>query len=108
MQFVRHPNAHLGSEITCKPRRRPMTPEARIHAEADQLGARWREDPRWHGIERTYGAAEGVRLRGSIVPEQALARPGGERLGGLVQGDQPVRGLRALTRPPAVPAGRAG
>ena len=51
-----------------------MTPEARIQAQADQLEARWRDDPRWSGIERTYTAEQVVRLRGSVVPEHTLAR----------------------------------
>ena len=57
-----------------------MTPDARIQAEADQLEARWRDDPRWAGVKRTYGAADAVRLRGSVVPEHTLARNGAERL----------------------------
>ncbi len=47
-----------------------------------QIGStsRWRDDPRWQGIERTYTAEEVVRLRGSVVPEHTLARLGAERL----------------------------
>src|SRR3989442_14852645 len=74
-----------------------MTPEARIQAEADQLEARWRDDPRWQGIERTYGAADVVRLRGSVVPEHTVARLGAERLWELLQRDQPTRALGAIT-----------
>ena len=62
-----------------------MTPEARIQAQADQLDARWRDDPRWQGIERTYGALDVVRLRGSVVPESTLARLGAERLWELLR-----------------------
>src|SRR5437868_3600561 len=63
---------------------------------------------RWKGIQRTYGAAEVVRLRGSIVPEQTLARLGAERLWELLQGEEPVRALGALTGGQAVQAVRAG
>src|SRR3954465_6739636 len=74
-----------------------MTPDARIQAQADQLGARWRDDGRWQGIERTYTATDVVRLRGSVQPEATLARLGAERLWELLQRPQPVRALGALT-----------
>ena len=86
-----------------------MNPEARIHAEADQLAARWRDDTRWSDIERTYGAADVVRLRGSVVPESTFARLGAERLWELLQrGDAPVRALGALTGGQAVQMVKAG
>jgi isocitrate lyase len=85
-----------------------MTPDARIQAEADQLDARWRDDPRWAGIERTYEAAEVVRLRGSVCPEQTLARLGAERLWELLQRDEPVRALGAITGGQAVQMVKAG
>jgi isocitrate lyase len=86
-----------------------MNPEARIQAEADQLDARWRDDPRWQGIERSYTAAEVIRLRGSVVPEHTLARLGAERLWGLLQRpERPVRALGALTGGQAVQMVKAG
>ena len=57
-----------------------MKPKIRIQGEADRLSFHWRDDPRWQGIERTYTAEQVVRLRGSVVPEQTLARLGAERL----------------------------
>jgi isocitrate lyase len=86
-----------------------MNPEARIQAEADQLEARWRDDTRWSEIERTYGAADVIRLRGSVVPESTFARLGAERLWELLQrGDAPVRALGALTGGQAVQMVKAG
>jgi isocitrate lyase len=85
-----------------------MTPDARIQAEADQLEARWRDDPRWAGVERTYGAADVARLRGSVVPEHTLARNGAERLWELLQRDEPVRALGAMTGGQAVQMVKAG
>jgi isocitrate lyase len=85
-----------------------MNPEARIQAEADQLAARWRDDTRWTGIERTYGAADVIRLRGSVVPENTFARLGAERLWELLQRDRPVRALGALTGGQAVQMVKAG
>src|SRR3954451_20065812 len=85
-----------------------MTPEARMQAEADQLEARWRDDPRWGGVERTYTAADVVRLRGSVVPEHTLARLGAERLWELRGREEPVRALGALTGGQAVQMVKAG
>src|SRR6266446_3422008 len=85
-----------------------MTPDVRIQAEADQLEARWRDDARWSGIERTYGPADVVRLRGSVVPEHTLARNGAERLWELLRREQPVRALGALTGGQAVQMVKAG
>jgi isocitrate lyase len=85
-----------------------MTPAARIQAQADQLDARWRDDPRWQGIERSYTATDVVRLRGSVVPEATLARVGAERLWELLQREEPVRALGALTGGQAVQMVKAG
>jgi isocitrate lyase len=85
-----------------------MNPEARIQAEADQLSARWRDEARWTGIERTYAAEDVVRLRGSVVPEHTFARLGAERLWDLLQREQPVRALGALTGGQAVEMVKAG
>jgi isocitrate lyase len=85
-----------------------MTPEARIQAEADQLDARWRDDPRWQGVQRSYAATDVVRLRGSVVPEQTLARLGAERLWELLASERPVRALGAMTGGQAVQMARAG
>ena len=85
-----------------------MTPEARIQVEADQLDARWRDDPRWNGIERSYSATDVVRLRGSVVPEHTLARLGAQRLWELLQREEPTRALGALTGGQAVQMVKAG
>jgi isocitrate lyase len=85
-----------------------MTPEARIQAAADQLEAAWRDAPRWQDVERTYGAADVVRLRGSVVPEHTVARLGAERLWELLRREQPTRALGALTGGQAVQMIKAG
>jgi isocitrate lyase len=85
-----------------------MTPDARIQAEADQLEARWRDDPRWSGVTRSYGATDVVRLRGSVVPEHTLARNAAERLWELLQREAPVRALGAMTGGQAVQMVKAG
>jgi isocitrate lyase len=85
-----------------------MEPDIRIQVEADRLTSRWSDDARWQGIERTYTAEQVVRLRGSVVPEQTLARLGAERLWELLQLGEPVRALGALTGGQAVQMVKAG
>src|SRR3954470_13466549 len=85
-----------------------MQPEIRIQAQTKDLEARWQQDARWAGIERTYAAADVVRLRGSVVPEQTLARLGAERLWELLGRAAPTRALGALTGGQAVQMVKAG
>jgi isocitrate lyase len=85
-----------------------MSQEGWIQEEAAKLEAEWRSEERWRGIERTYTAEQVVRLRGSVVPEHTLARLGAKRLWQLVQRDEPVRALGALTGGQAVQMVRAG
>ena len=79
-----------------------------IQDAAQVLETQWRTDDRWSGIERTYGAEDVVRLRGSVVEEHTLARLGAERLWQLIGAETPVRALGALTGGQAVQMVRAG
>ncbi len=80
-----------------------------MHEEVAQgFQAQWETDERWSGIERTYGAEDVIRLRGSVVEEHTLARLGAERLWHLIQSEEPVRALGALTGGQAVQMVRAG
>jgi isocitrate lyase len=85
-----------------------MTPELRIQEQADELEARWRGEPRWRGVERSYTGREVARLRGSVVPEHTVARLGAERLWELLRAERPVRALGALTGGQAVQMVKAG
>ncbi|MEJ2548044.1 MAG: isocitrate lyase [Gemmatimonadota bacterium] len=73
-----------------------------------ELERSWREDSRWKGIERGYDAVEVVKLRGSIVPENTLARRGAETLWELLTSGECVRALGALTGAQAVQMVQAG
>jgi isocitrate lyase len=73
-----------------------------------RLEAQWASDDRWTGIDRTYGAEEVVRLRGSVVPECTLARLGAERLWRLLTAGGYVNALGALTGGQAVQMVKAG
>ncbi|RCV57448.1 isocitrate lyase [Marinitenerispora sediminis] len=68
----------------------------------------WETRPRWAGIERTYTAADVVRLRGSVTEEHTLARLGAERLWELLHTEDYVNTLGALTGNQAVQQVRAG
>ncbi len=77
-------------------------------SQVTELRRRWATDPRWAGIERTYGAAEVIRLRGSVREEHTLARLGAERLWSLLHEDGYVHTLGALTGNQAVQQVKAG
>jgi isocitrate lyase len=68
----------------------------------------WNSNPRWKGIKRGYGADEVVRLRGSLVAEQTLARRGAERLWALMRDEPYVNSLGALTGNQAMQQVKAG
>jgi isocitrate lyase len=63
---------------------------------------------RFEGIERPYSADDVLRLRGSIPIEHTLARRGALRLWELLQRDEPVRALGALSGNQAMQMVRAG
>ncbi len=75
---------------------------------AAQIAQSWENDPRWKGITRPYTAEDVVRLRGSVVIEQTLARMGAERLWELLNTEDFVNALGALTGNQAVQQVRAG
>ncbi|OFT93262.1 isocitrate lyase [Brevibacterium sp. HMSC24B04] len=68
----------------------------------------WDENPRWKGIERDYTAEDVVKLRGSLIEEHTIARHGAERLWELVNTEDFVNALGALTGNQAVQQVKAG
>ncbi|MGW4652188.1 isocitrate lyase [Kitasatospora sp. NPDC004289] len=82
--------------------------QQRQERQAAELAARWAADPRWAGIERTYTAAEVVRLSGSVREEHTLARRGAERLWKQLHEQDYVHALGALTGGQAVQMVKAG
>ena len=75
---------------------------------AAELETQWRTDARWNGVERDYTADDVVALRGSVQEEHTLARRGSERLWSLLQSEEWVPALGALTGNQAVQQVRAG
>ncbi|HJY25479.1 MAG TPA: isocitrate lyase [Actinomycetes bacterium] len=75
---------------------------------AQALRQTWATDPRWKDVERPYDAEDVLRLRGSIVEEQTLARRGAERLWSLLEREEYVATLGAMTGGQAVQMAKAG
>jgi isocitrate lyase len=63
---------------------------------------------RWKGIKRGYTAEDVIRLRGSLTIEHTLAKIGAERLWGLLQNEEYIHALGALTGNQAVQQVKAG
>ena len=85
-----------------------MNATANFDEQVAQLRRQWAGDPRWKGTERTYTAADVVRLRGSVTEEHTLARLGAERLWCLLQCEDYVHALGAVTGNQAVQQVKAG
>jgi isocitrate lyase len=79
-----------------------------MNSENGTSGTPWDDDTRWRGVARPYGAADVLKLRGSVVPEHTLARLGAARLWDLLHAADPVRALGAMTGGQAVQMVRAG
>src|SRR5664279_2130088 len=89
------------------PRRIFMQTPSRQQQAAD-LNKDWSANPRWKGIERSYSAADVVRLRGSVQVEHTLARRGAEKLWNLINTEPFVNTLGALTGNQAMQQVKAG
>jgi isocitrate lyase len=79
-----------------------------VHERAAGLRREWASDPRWRAIDRTYTAEDVLRLRGSVQEEHTLARLGAERLWTLLQEEDFVSSLGAITGNQAVQQVKAG
>ncbi|MFZ0788195.1 MAG: isocitrate lyase, partial [Chromatiaceae bacterium] len=84
-----------------------MTRDEQIKA----LETDWSENPRWTDVQRGYGAADVVRLRGSVQPDNTFARLGAEKLWRLLRGEARkgyVNCLGALTGGQALQQAKGG
>ena len=75
---------------------------------AEDITLDWATSPRWRGIARTYSAKDVVRLRGTVQEEHTLARRGAERLWHLLETEEYVAALGALSGNQAVQMIKAG
>ena len=64
--------------------------------------------PRWKGVDRTYTAEDVKRLSGSFPIEHTLARRGAQRLWELLNGEDYVAALGAMTGNQAIQMAQAG
>ncbi len=76
--------------------------------QAAALEQEWANNPRWQGVERNYSAMDVVNLRGSVQIEYTLARMGSERLWDLMQTEDYVHALGALSGNQAMQMVKAG
>lgn len=77
-------------------------------SEAARLAEDWQNNPRWEGIKRDYGPEEVVRLRGTIREQHTLAYRTATRLWDLLQSEDYVNALGALSGGQAVQMVKAG
>jgi isocitrate lyase len=71
----------------------------------------WKNNPRWKNVKRDYTAEDVVRLRGSMVPENTIARQGAEKLWDRVNGSAKkgyVNAFGAITAGQAMQQAKAG
>jgi isocitrate lyase len=89
-------------------RREVSSSGEQVSQQAEVLEREWANDTRWRGVRRDYSAADVVRLRGSLTIDYTLARAGAERLWQLLQHEDYVHALGAMTGGQAVQMVRAG
>ena len=76
--------------------------------EIKKLEQDWAENARWQGVTRDYTAADVVRLCGSVQIEHTLARRGAEKLWKLVNEEDYINCLGAVTGGQAVQQVKGG
>ncbi|MBI0580307.1 isocitrate lyase [Neobacillus cucumis] len=75
---------------------------------AARLQESWEMDSRWKGITRPYTGEDVIKLRGSIDIEHTLAKKGSEKLWKLLNEEEYINALGALTGNQAVQQVKAG
>jgi isocitrate lyase len=80
----------------------------RITQEAGRLAEDWKGNPRWEGVARDYTAEDVVRLRGSIREQATLANRMAIKLWELLESEDYVNALGALTGGQATQMVKAG
>ena len=73
-----------------------------------KLESEWQSNSRWKRVTRDYSAADVVNLRGSIIIESTIAKKGAKKLWELVNQDEPLCALGALTGNQAIQEIQAG
>jgi len=76
--------------------------------DAECLQQEWDCDPRWNGIHRPYTPEEVLKLRGTLKLEHTFAEVGAQRLWHLLQTEDYIAALGAMTGNQAVQQVEAG
>ncbi len=84
------------------------SPERLRKQSVEALKRHWDQDERWRGVQRPYSAEEVVRYRGSLTIEHTLARRTSERLWKLINTEDYVHALGAMSGNQAVQQAAAG
>ena len=85
-----------------------MTNESAIAERADQIRTQWESDTRWSGVARDHTPEDVVRLQGSFVEEQTIARSMAEKLWSQLCELDYLNALGAMTGGQAVQMVKAG
>jgi isocitrate lyase len=80
----------------------------RDEAEIEQLTKEWTNNQRWAGVSRDYGPAEVVSLRGSLREQYTMARVTSEKLWQVLDANDYVNALGAISGGQAVQMVKAG
>ncbi len=73
-----------------------------------KLEESWKNEARWKGVKRPYTAEDVIKLRGSIDIEYTLAARGSKKLWKLINEEDYINALGALTGNQAVQQVKAG
>jgi isocitrate lyase len=76
--------------------------------EAACIQQEWDSDPRWKGVKRPYSPEDVLKLRGTLNIEYTLAEAGAQRLWHLLQTEDYIASLGAMTGNQAVQQVEAG
>jgi isocitrate lyase len=85
-----------------------MTNESAIAERAEQIRTQWESDTRWSGVARDHTPEDVVRLQGSFVEEQTIARSMAEKLWSQLCELDYLNALGAMTGGQAVQMVKAG
>ena len=81
---------------------------ATFEQRAEAIRKDWETNPRWKGITRDYSAEEVVRLQGSFTVDHTIAKRGADRLWDLMQSEDYINALGAMSGMQAVQMAKAG
>ncbi len=81
---------------------------ATFEQRAEAIRKDWETNPRWKSVTRDYTAEDVVRLQGSFTVEHTIARRGAERLWHLLNTEDYINALGAMTGMQAVQMAKAG